>query len=647
MTEHSRQHPGAAKLLQASTLLAIAVASTPSLGAESSISSKNLPDQDGGYAIVVLKGDPLSTADTTKPISGRRIDFQSGAVQSYRAQLATERARYRQWLRANVPAVKVTNEFDIALNAVSVRLNGASLTNIAVNKDVKQVSYQSLFYKFATDAAVDPRSIDQQVNRCSAQFSAPPAGLPNAGSGVKVAVIDSGIDSSHACFSDRGYPNLQHAGDIRFVNNKVVAARAFTDGKTGGRLSPEATSAHGTHVSGTIACNTETAAAADNTQPSIKMSGIAPRALLGNYNIFPGGATTARSEDVLNAMESAYLDSFDIVNFSLNAGQRSGSGIEVRALRNLDQANMFFAVAPGKNEQFLPHLTDNGAQRFITASVDSEESIPLAVISSSGTEYSAVKAAFGIVPVGGLAGPLAPVLDARQDPAATGGLGHACAPMRRFSLTGSIALVMRGACDFTTKLRNVEAAGAIGAIVVAEDGDPLIVMGANDDPVQPTIPAFMVKPEDRSSLQSNSGIATMLPSDRVDAAVDSRKQMFGGFTKLTPDPSDQLVGVVQSSPVVQVLSAVPAGACTAPPCFGLMSGQSMISASLAGTAAALRGRHPAWSAAQVRSAMLGQTPTELSGISEDISRDRKVALAGKPTTGLESLVEISADGVTR
>jgi len=493
---------------------------------------KNYSDQDRGYAIVVLKGAPLSTAAATKPISGRKIDFQSSAVQAQRAQLATERTAYRRWLHANVPAARVTNEFDIALNAVSVQLNGAALAQVAGMASVTQVTYQSLFHKIASDPAATLKPAMVRATQAVPQNSV----LTRAGAGVKVAVIDSGIDISHPCFADTGYPAHRRAGDSRFVNNKVIAAKAFTGGGSSSQQTPAPTDSHGTHVSGTIACNAASGS---------KMFGIAPRALLGNYNVFPGMVTTARSEDILNAMEAAYRDGFDIVNFSLGGGQGSGSGIEIRALRNLDQANMLFAGASGKAggadvatdgpvAAGVDYSAGAALQEAVVADNENEKIVPLAVIRSSGAEYLAARASFGVVPVGGLIGPLAPVLDPRADVAVTGGLGRACSPIRRFSLTGSIALVMRGACDFTTKLRNVEAAGAIAAIVVAEEGEALIVMGANDDVMQPTIPAFMVNPSDRSSLQANSGIATMLPRNPVEALAEAHSEMFKGLIGLTP-----------------------------------------------------------------------------------------------------------------
>src|ERR1700746_1914085 len=69
---------------------------------------------DSSSAIVVLKGDPLSTASFTKPPPGKKIDFNSNTVKSYRAQLSAERNTFRQWLHTNAPNAKVTSEYDIS-----------------------------------------------------------------------------------------------------------------------------------------------------------------------------------------------------------------------------------------------------------------------------------------------------------------------------------------------------------------------------------------------------------------------------------------------------------------------------------------------------------------------------------------------------
>jgi hypothetical protein len=80
-------------------------------------------DIDNSGAIVQLKGAPISTNPSTKPPHGRKIDFNSNAVRSYRAQLNAGRNDFRRWLRTNAPAARVTSEYDISLNAVAVKLN--------------------------------------------------------------------------------------------------------------------------------------------------------------------------------------------------------------------------------------------------------------------------------------------------------------------------------------------------------------------------------------------------------------------------------------------------------------------------------------------------------------------------------------------
>src|SRR5215472_15724175 len=88
------------------------------------------PSVDNTSAIVQLKGDPISTNPSTKPPHGKKIDFNSNAVRSYRAQLNNLRNQFRQWLQANAPRAKITSEYDISLNAVAVQLNGTPLATI-------------------------------------------------------------------------------------------------------------------------------------------------------------------------------------------------------------------------------------------------------------------------------------------------------------------------------------------------------------------------------------------------------------------------------------------------------------------------------------------------------------------------------------
>src|SRR4029434_9067024 len=93
------------------------------------------PDVDNSSAIVQLKGAPIRTNPSTKPLRGAKIDFNSQAVRSYRAQLNAKRNEFKTWLRANAPAASVTSEYDVSLNAVAVQLNAMPLATIAAAPD--------------------------------------------------------------------------------------------------------------------------------------------------------------------------------------------------------------------------------------------------------------------------------------------------------------------------------------------------------------------------------------------------------------------------------------------------------------------------------------------------------------------------------
>ena len=123
--------------LTAAALALFALFALPADGARTtSDATVAHPTQDQGYALVQLNGDPLSTYVNTKPAQGKKIDFNSNTVKSYRAQLSALRHDFEQWLRANAPMAKVTGEFDISLNAVAVELNGESLATIAAAPQV-------------------------------------------------------------------------------------------------------------------------------------------------------------------------------------------------------------------------------------------------------------------------------------------------------------------------------------------------------------------------------------------------------------------------------------------------------------------------------------------------------------------------------
>jgi len=544
--------------------------------------------QDTSSALVQLNGDPLSTYTKTKPAQGKKIDFNSNTVKSYRAQLSALRNDYKAWLRANVPQAKVTGEFDISLNAVAVQLNGATLAQVAAGPQVKHAEYEGLYRPSVTDP-------DLAIIKAKEAWAV--GGTNGKGDGVKIAIVDTGIDVTHPCFSDAGYSSQTQLGDHSFTNNKVIVAKVFNNKTPSQKYTAEALQEHGTHVAGTAACNENTPAPVDGVT-TYDMSGVAPRALLGNYNVFPGPVLNARSEDIMNALEAAYQDGFDVANMSLGGGAHGIQDLLTVVVDNLDQANMVVAVAAGNSGPGHYTIESPGsAARALTAGASTVGHFIGAPVTVNGNTFAAATGDFALVSAD-LTAPLGVVTGTGVN-----GLNTACSALTAGSLTGKIALVTRGTCTFSTKIRNAQTAGAV-AVLVANNvfGDPT-AMGQDGTANQPTIPAYMVSRVDGGALAALNGAATTIGAT-LTYLQTVNNDFMAGFSSQGPTDVDFRVKPDVVAPGVSVLSSIPHQFCDEPPCFAFFQGTSMATPHLAGSAAVVRGQHPTWTAAQVRSAVV-------------------------------------------
>ena len=81
------------------------------------------------------------------------------------------------------------------------------------------------------------------------------------------------------------------------------------------------------------------------------MSGVAPGAWLGNYNVFPGDVLNARSKDILGAVEAAVEDGMDVLNLSLGGAAvvKEENDLLAQGLNNAVSAGVVVAVAAGNS----------------------------------------------------------------------------------------------------------------------------------------------------------------------------------------------------------------------------------------------------------------------------------------------------------
>ena len=590
------------------TSLSLTAAHAAPKAATGAPTTDSRPTQDTSSALVQLNGDPLSTSAKTKPPKGKKIDFDSTTVKSVRAQLSALRNDYKAWLRANVPGAKVTGEFDISLNAVAVQLNGATLAQVAAAPMVNYAEYQGLYRPNATDPDLPLISAQQAWARFGSET--------NAGAGIKVAIIDTGIDITNPCFSDAGYAAQTQLGDPKYTNNKVIVAKSFSNKTPQRGYTAAPIQDHGTHVAGTVGCNYGTPAPV-NGVTTVDMSGVAPKALLGNYNVFPGDLTDARSEDIMNALEAAYQDGFDVANMSLGGGAHGKQDLLTKVVDNLDQANMVVAVSNGNDGPGLFTVGSPGsAARALSAGASSVPHFVGAPVTFASKTVGAATGDFKTV-TANLTAPLGVAAPVTGD--SMNGLRTACTALP--SLIGQIAVISRGTCDFSVKVRNAQTAGALAVLVVNNSaGDPT-AMGSNGTPDQPTLPAYMVAKEVGPQL-----IAANATSATISATLayfqTPNADIMAGFSSQGPTDVDFRIKPDVVAPGVNVLSSIPATFCDKPPCFAFFQGTSMAAPHLAGSAAIVRQQHPDWSAADVRSAIVntadrGVLKDATNGVLED------------------------------
>lgn len=562
-------------------------------------------DVDNSSAIVQLKGAPLSTNPATKPGHGKKIDFKSYTVRSYRAQLNSIRNEFKRWLRANAPQARVTSEYDVSLNAVAVQLNGTPLATIKGAPMVQSAEYNALYHPTLSQSHFI-------INADPAWAAA--GGRVMAGHNIKIGDIDTGIDETHPFFNAAGfmYPdgfpkcdaadsNTHHQDqDCKYVSPKVIVAKVFYNKNNQQNFDAQAIQDHGTHTAGIAGGIYDPSLNAVVHGVNIDdMSGIAPGAYLGNYNVFPGGVLDARSEDILNAVDAAVEDGMDVLNLSLGGSYHGNNDLLAIGLDNAVDAGVVVAVAAGNSGPGQGTLESPGrARNVITVAASTNNHFvgqPITYPASGGTTIGAAVGDF--------------------DPLTAGSFGlyfntelTGCTTVDSGAV-GKVVVINRGGCVFSQKVANANTAHAIGVIVINNvAGDPIAMgrtAGFDDD-----LPAVMISRADGAALRAAN------PPDASASAtfqefITTNQDILAGFSGQGPTNVDVAIKPDVTSVGVNVLSSITCvGKGSGCPGDGsgwaFFQGTSMSTPHIAGSAAVLKDIHSDWSPAQIKSALVNR-----------------------------------------
>ncbi|MBC8167275.1 MAG: S8 family serine peptidase, partial [Bryobacteraceae bacterium] len=179
-------------------------------------------------------------------------------------------------------------------------------------------------------------------------------GTDNAGAGIKIAIIDTGIDVGHAGFQDSSltipvsFPRANNSTDLAYTNSKVIVARSYVDmlSSPDPDVSARDRVGHGTALA-------MIAAGVRNSGPLATIAGVAPKAWLGSYKVFgsPGVNDNAGDDAVMKAMDDAVADGMDVISMSLGSdiAPRLADDPDVNAVERATRAGVIVIVSAGNN----------------------------------------------------------------------------------------------------------------------------------------------------------------------------------------------------------------------------------------------------------------------------------------------------------
>jgi subtilisin family serine protease len=579
-----------------------------------------------------------------------------GAAQPFALQGAQIRERISA--RAAVTALggTVNAEYRYLFNGLRIHIPATQLEALRANPHVADVQLVTRYKRMSvTGGAVSGRggvtpsnggaATEVQAKNVWAQTLTSKAGT---GYGVKVAVIDTGIDYTHDDFVRNG--------DVTFPTAKVVAGYDlagddYAPGEGGIAELPQPDSdpmdcsianggGHGTHVAGTIAgygiksngitygiSSSERYTSTLNTSTFKLAPGMAPLASLIAIRVFGCDGSTELTAD---GIEKAVALGAKVINLSLGSPYGIKGGAEQAAINAAEKAGVTVVIAAG----------NDGDQPFLVASPSTEDGAISVAALDDRASYPAAKLTFSGAPDLGGASPVAflntnvfdlttPVtteitrLFTVADPAAyslgcpaTGDGGATYTPdwaTAPGDLTGKIVIVRRGTCTFKEKADAMMAEGAVG-IVILQSTSVLSTDQASYPPFQgpntPTaaIPVLMLNGTGETALAAAfanlitpdgavvtiSALATGVPNPSYHTVAD--------FSSGGPRWGDLALKPELAAPGVDIVSA--ASGSVDGNGVAWLSGTSMATPVVAGVAALVKQANPKWTPALIKSALI-------------------------------------------
>ncbi len=413
------------------------------------------------------------------------------------------------------------------------------------------------------------------------------------GQGIKVGVIDTGIDYHHPDLKDvykGGYDFVDDDADPMEstpADQLASGEPEFIDGL------PFVTE-HGTHVAGTIASNPK-------NDVEYAMTGVAPNVELHAYRVL-GHYGSGLDSWVIAGIERAIEDGMDVINLSLGNSSNNSLNATSVAINNAALQGVVPVVAGGNAGPNPGTLGSPGTS-------------PLAITvgaSDVPTDIPTVKASLGDISVQntlmgyGFGKDYLKVMD-KEFEVVEVGIGTE-EDYSDKEVNGKVALISRGTISFDEKIRRAHEKGAAAVLIYNnEDGEIPFFLGENYG----YAPTFKMLKGDGEKLQDKlktdpttklklSDLHSNMNSGDILADFSSRGPVNNNFD-IKPDVVAP--GVSTFSTVPEYINS-PKEGIDYSSAYASLSGTSMATPHVAGVAALLLQSHPDYTVADVKAALM-------------------------------------------